>query len=56
MELSLEWFDTEKDKYTMYIYSSRVANRRVNSRKNYEKEWDDYKDRIYKRKYGGIQS
>ena len=56
MKISLEWFDKEKDKYTMYIRYSRVAKRRVSARKNYEKEWEEYEERIGKRKYGGIQS
>ena len=55
MMIALQWFETEKDKYTRYIRSSRVASRRVRNKENFKKDWEEYEKRIRKRKYGGIQ-
>ena len=54
MKVSLQWFDTEKEKYSRYICSSSVANRRVKKRENFKKEWEAYEERISKRRNGGI--
>ena len=44
MKVSLQWFDTEKEKYSRYVRSSSVANRRVKKRENFKKEWEEYEE------------
>ena len=45
LSLSMKWFDRNKDQYTTYIRSSRVASKRIRARANLDKELAEYEVR-----------